>query len=88
MVSPNCKGLTSRGDVLHSGRHLRECHSHASVPAAQARMLQSLTDEQSCLVHQPSQLRWPCREQPWQKVHAVPGSRAVQLSVYTNVSIP
>lgn len=39
VVSHNYKGLTSRGDVLPSGRHLRGRHSHASVPAVQAKML-------------------------------------------------
>ena len=81
MVSHSYKGRINRGDVLPSGRHLRESHSHANVPAALARMLQQSTDEQFCWEHRPSQLHWPRREQPWQKVHAKPGSRAMQLSV-------
>ena len=69
MVLCICKGLLSRKDVLPSGRHLRD-HSPLDVAAEQGRMLQSWTDEHLCLVHQPSQLHWLCREQRWQKVHA------------------
>lgn len=82
VVFRNCKGLTNRGDVLPSERHLRERHSHASVPTAQAKILQWLTDEHLCLVHRPSQLHWRCTEQPWQKVHAQPGSNAMQPSMH------